>query len=74
VVQDEAGGGLDVFLVAGEAEPAASAGEGQEVFVLAMVAADAGEAAGQVATFQELVNHLGDDGAEEAVAGLVLAG
>ena len=71
LVQDEAGGGLDILLVAGGAEPAALAGKGQQVFVLAMVAADPGEAALQVAAVQELVDHLGDDGAQEAVAGLV---
>jgi hypothetical protein len=74
MVQDEAGGGLDVFLVAGRAEPAALAGEGEQELVLAMVAADASEAAGQVAAFQKLVNYLRDDGAEDAVAWLVLRG
>ena len=35
-----------------------------------MVAADAGEAVFQVAAVQELAHHLGDDRAQEAVAGL----
>jgi hypothetical protein len=42
VVQDEPGGGLDVFLVAGGAEPAALAGEGQQVFVLAIAEEEEG--------------------------------
>jgi hypothetical protein len=45
LVQDEAGGGLHVFLVAGGTEPATFAREGKHVFVRAMVAADAGKAA-----------------------------
>jgi hypothetical protein len=61
-------------LVAGGAKPAALAGEGEQILVLAMVAPDAGEAALQVAAVEEFVDHLGDDGAEEAVAGLVLLG
>ena len=39
LVEDKPGGGLDVLLVTGRAEAAALAGEGQEVLVLAMVAA-----------------------------------
>ena len=71
-LQDKLGGGLHVLLVAGGAEPAALAGEGQQVLMLAMVAADPREATLQVAAVQELVDYLGDDGAQEAVAGLVL--
>ena len=71
LVQDEPGGGLDVLLVAGGAEPAALAGKGQQVLMLAMVAANPGEAALQVAAVQELVDDLGDDGAQDAVARLV---
>ena len=63
---EEGGGGLDVFLVAGGAEPAAFAGEGQEVFEAAVVAADAGEAAFEVAAVEELVDDLRDDGAQGA--------
>lgn len=40
--------------------------------MLAVVAADAGEAALEVAAVEEFVDHLGDDAAEEAIAGLVL--
>jgi hypothetical protein len=54
VVEDEAGSGFDVFLVAGGTEPAAFAGEGQRVLMGAVVAADAGEAAFEVAAFEDL--------------------
>jgi hypothetical protein len=67
-LQDKPGSGLDGFLVAGGTEPAAFAGERHKVFVLAMVAADAGEAALQVAAVQEFVDHLGDDRAQPALA------
>ena len=46
------------------------AGEGREVFVLAMVAANAGKATLQVAAVQELVDHLGNDGAQDTIARL----
>ena len=71
---EEGGGGLDVFLVAGGAEPAAFAGEGQEVFVAAVVAADAGEASVEIAAVEEFVDDLGHDGAQGAEAGLVVLG
>ena len=74
MIEDKAGARLDVLLVAGGAEPTALAGKGQEILMLTMVAPNAGEAAGQVAAFQKLVNHLRDDGAEDSVAGLVLLG
>jgi predicted DNA-binding transcriptional regulator YafY len=61
---------LDLFLVAGWTEPAAFAGEGQQVVFLAMVAADAGEPALQIAAVHELDDHLGDDGPQKAVTGL----
>ena len=38
---------LDLLLVAGRAEPAALAGEGQQAVLLAVIAPDAGEAAGR---------------------------
>ena len=53
LVEDKPGGGLDVLLVTGRAEAAALAGEGQEVLVLAMVAANPGETALEVAAFQD---------------------
>jgi len=45
--------------------------KGQQVLVLALVAAHAGEAAFEIAAVQELVDDLRDDGAQEPVAGLV---
>jgi hypothetical protein len=39
--------------------------------VPALIAADAGKATFQIATVEELVDDLRDDGAQEAVAGLV---
>ena len=74
MIQDETGGGLDVLLVAGGAEPAGFAGEGQQVLMLAMVAVNAGEAARQVAAIEILVDHFRNDGAQQAVTGLVLFG
>jgi hypothetical protein len=49
---------LDLLLVAGRAEPAALAGEGQQAVLLAVIAPDAGEAAGQVPALEELLDHL----------------
>ena len=69
---EKGGGGLDVLLVARGAEPAAFAGEGQKVFVATMVAADADEAAIEVAAVQEFVDDLRDDGAQGTEAGLVV--
>ncbi len=54
---------LDLLLVAGRAEPAPLARERQEVLVLAVIAADAGEPAFEVTAVEELVDHLRDDGA-----------
>ena len=71
LVEDKPGRGLHVLLVAGRAEPAALAGKGQEVLVLAVIAADAGKPSLQITTLQKLVDHLGDDGAQDAVARLV---
>ena len=64
---EESCGGLDVFLVAGGAEPAAP--EGEQVFVATVVAADAGEAAVKVAAVEEFVDGLGHDRAQGAEAG-----
>ena len=54
----------------GRAEPAPLTGEGEQVFVVAVIAPDAGEAVFQIATVQKLVHDLGDDRAQKAVAGL----
>ena len=69
---EEGGDGLDVFLVAGGTQAAAFAGEGQQVFVTAVVSADAGEAAVEVAAVEEFVDDLRDDGAQGTEAGLIV--
>ena len=51
---------------------AAFAGESQKVFVATMVAADAGEAAVEVAAVEEFVDDLRDDRAQGAEARLVV--
>jgi len=55
--------------VAQRAKP--DAGERKEVFVLTMVAADAGETLFQVAAVQKFVHHIRDDWAQEAIAWLI---
>ena len=40
------------------------AGEGEQVVFLAVIAADAGEPALQIAAVHKLVHHLGDDGTQ----------
>ena len=62
---------LYLFLVAGGTKPTALAGEGEQVVFLAVVTADSGEAPFQVPAVHELVHHLGDDGAQKAVTGLI---
>ena len=62
---------LDLLLVAGGTEPASLAGEGQQVFVLAVIAADAGKPVLKVAAVEELVYDLRYDGAQESIARLV---
>ncbi len=57
--------------MAGRAEPAAFAGEGEQVFVVAVVAPYAGETTFEIAAVEELVDDFGDDGPQEAEAGLV---
>lgn len=60
-----------LFLVAGRTKPAALAGEGEQMVFLAVIATDAGEAALQISAIHELVHHLGDDGAQKAMTGLI---
>ena len=69
---EEGGSSQDVFLVAGGAEPAAFTRESQEVFLSAMVAAEAGEAAVEVAAVEEFMDDLRDGRAQGAEAGLVV--
>ena len=45
---------LVLLLVAGRAEPAALAGEGQQAVLLAVIVPDAGKSAGQVPALEEL--------------------
>jgi hypothetical protein len=73
-VHDETGRGLHILLVARRTKPPAFAGKGQQVLVLAMVAPNPGEPALQIAAVQKLVDHLRDDGPQEAVARLVPLG
>ena len=71
VVDQVGGGGLDLALVAGRAEPAAFAGEGQEKFVAAVVAAYARKAPFQDAAVEEFSEHYADHWPEGTVPGLI---
>jgi len=62
---------LDLLLMTRRAEPSAFTGEGQQILVFAVIAPDTRKASLQVATVQELVHHIRNDWAQEAVAGLV---
>jgi hypothetical protein len=62
---------MQALLVAGRAEPAALAGERQDIFVFTVIAANPGKPLLQVAAIKELLHHFRDDGAEVAVPGLV---
>jgi len=62
---------LDLLLVAGRTEPSSFAGERQQVFVFAVIAAHAGKPVLQVAAVQKLIHDFRDDRAQEAIAGLV---
>ena len=69
---EEFGAGLDIFLVAGRAEPAGFAGEGKECFEAAVVTADACEAAFEGAAVEEFVDDLRDGGSQWPVTGLIV--
>jgi hypothetical protein len=71
LVQDKPGRRLDVLLVTGRAEPAALAGKGQQALMVAMVAANAGETAFEVAALQEFMHHFGDGASQHTAARLV---
>ena len=62
---------LNFALLAGGTEPAAFAGKGQEVFVLAIVAANAGKPAFEGAAVDEFFHDLFDHRAKGAVLGLI---
>ena len=68
VVGDPVAGGQGPTLVAGRAEVAALAGEGEELLVAAAGAVEAGEALGQVAAAQEGLDDRHGGGVERAVA------
>jgi hypothetical protein len=68
---DPIGGLADAALVAGGAEVAALAGEGEEAFVTAVGAVEAEEAGGEVAATEEVADGGEDVGAERAEGGTV---
>jgi hypothetical protein len=68
---DPIGGLADAALVAGGAEVAALAGEGEEAFVVAVRAVEAEEAGGEVAAAEEVADGGEDVGAERAEGGTV---
>jgi len=70
---DPVAGGADAPLVAGRAEVAAFAGEGEEALVAAIGALEAGEAGGEVATAEERFNG-GSGGGVERAEGLAVFG
>jgi hypothetical protein len=65
-LDEEFGAGLDVFLVAGRAEPAGFAGEGKGCVEAAVVTADAGKIAFKGAAVEEFVDDLRDGGTQRA--------
>lgn len=70
IIDQMGGGALDFALMAGRAKPTAFTGEGEQVFVPAIIAADPGEATLEAAVdefFHDLLNHR----AEWAVLGLI---
>ncbi len=69
---EEFGAGLDIFLVAGRAEPAGFAGEGKECVEAAVVTADACEAAFEGAAVEEFVDDLRDGGTQRPLARLIV--
>ena len=68
---DPIGGLADAALVAGGAEVAAFAGEGEEAFVSAVGAVEAEKAGGVVAAAEEVADGVEDVGAERAEGGAV---
>lgn len=66
---DPIGGLADAALVAGGAEMAAFAGEGEEALVTAVRAVEAEEAGGEVAAAKEVADGGEDVGAERAEGG-----
>jgi len=73
VVGDPVASLFDLALVAGRAEVAGFAGEGEELFVAAVRALEAGEAGGEITAFVELVDY-GDGVLAEGAVGSAVAG
>jgi len=71
---DKGGGSLDVFLMAGRAEPAAFTGKSQESIEAAGVAMDSSEAAFEIAAIEEFMNNGLDNGTDGPLFGLVVFG
>ena len=70
---DPIGGLADTALVAGGAEVAAFAGEGEEAFVAAVGALESGEAGSEVTATEEVADGSEDVGAERAEGGAVFS-
>jgi hypothetical protein len=73
VVGDPVASLFDLALVAGRAEVAGFAGEGEELFVAAVRALEAGEAGGEITAFVELIDY-GDGVLAEGAVGSAVAG
>lgn len=71
---DKGGGGLDVFLMAGRAKPAAFTGKSQESIEAAGVAMDSSEAAFEIPAIEEFMNNGLDNGTDGPLFGLVVFG
>ena len=71
---EEFGAGLDIFLVAGRAEPAAFTGKSQESIEAAGVAMDSSEAAFEIPAIEEFMDDSLDNGTQRALFGLVMLG
>ena len=69
---DKSGGSLDVFLMAGRAEPAAFTGKSQESIEAAGVAMNSSEAAFEIPAIEEFVNNGVDNRSERPLFGLVV--
>ena len=71
-VIDQVGGGLEnLALMAGGTEPPPLAGEGEQVFVRAVVAADAGKSPFEGSAVEEFLEDFRDNGAKGAELGFI---
>ena len=71
---DKGGGSLDVFLMAGRAEPAAFTGKSEESIEPAGVAMNSSEAAFEIPAIEEFMNNSLDNGTDGPLFGLVVFG